>query len=251
MYYAAPEGNPDEKGFENFLLDNYHSFSSKYHGHWNNSSAKVLEFGGGPVICHLISIAPYIKEVVFAAHTEKERQAVQKWRGAEEGSYDWSLFFKYVVQFLEGKTDDAAACTARENLLRNRLTSIVACDITKENPLESGIHKNEYDIIQTSLCLEAACQSYEEFKSGIKKLTFMLKKGGLMVVITVEGQTFYIIDDKKWYTLCLTDVQVREALVEAGLEVLEMEREPAPAEVLENPIVADYKALVYFVAKKN
>ena len=251
MFYAAPGGNPDEKGFDIFLLDKYHSFSSKYHHHWDSSSAKILEFGGGPVICHLISVVPYVKEVVFAAHTEKECQAVQKWRGAEEGSFDWSLFFKYVVQSLEGKTDDVAACKARENLLRNRLTSIVACDITKENPLESGIHNDEFDIIQTSFCLETACQSYEEFKSGIKKLAFMLKKGGFMVVFTVEGQSFYTFGQRKWYSLCLTDVQVREALEEGGLEVLEMEREPAPAEVLENPIVCDYKALVYSVAKKN
>ena len=85
----------------------------------------------------------------------------------------------------------------------------------------------------------------------MKKLAFMLKKGGFMVVVTVEGQTFYTIGQRKWYTLCLTNVQVREALEEGGLEVLEMEREPAPAEVLENPIVCDYKALVYSVAKKN
>ena len=131
------------------------------------------------------------------------------------------------------------------------MTSIISCDITKENPLETGGHKDEYNIIQTSLCLEAACETYDEFKLGIKRLAFMLKNGGFMVLFTVLGQTFYVINQQKWFTLCLNDVQIQEALKEAGLEVMVVKLESAPAEVLKNPIVADYKALGYFVAKKK
>jgi hypothetical protein len=131
------------------------------------------------------------------------------------------------------------------------MTKIIACDITKEPPLESGVYKEEFDIIQTSLCLEAACQSYEEYKSAMQKLAFMLKRGGFMVILAVEEQTFYYVDQRKWYSLPLSLSQIKDALLEAGLEILEIHRDAAPQELLQNPTVSDYKAMLFFVAKKT
>jgi hypothetical protein len=70
MYFSTPDGTyPNEPGGQYFELDQYHDFYSKYHMQWDKRTAKVLEFGGGPVISRLISGVPFIKEVVFAAHS--------------------------------------------------------------------------------------------------------------------------------------------------------------------------------------
>ena len=250
MYFSTPGGNPNEPGVQSFELDRYHDFYSKYHMQWDKSSAKILEFGGGPVISRLISGVPYIKEVVFAAHTEEERKEVQKWRDAADGSHNWDLFFQYVVNTLEHREEEGFAWKERENLLRNQIKKITACDITKECPLESGVYKEEFDIIQTSLCLEAACQSFEEYKSAVQKLALMLKRGGFMVILAVEEETFYYVDQRKWYCLPLSSSQIKDALQDAGLEILEMHRDAAPPELLQNPTVSDYKAMLFFIAKK-
>ena len=250
MYYSSLDGNPDEPGDQRFGLDRCHDFYSKFHTQWDNSSARILEFGGGPVITHLISGVPYVNEVVFAAHTKEERQEVRKWREAEGDYHNWDHYFQYVVNGLEQNADKEFAWKEREDLLRNRMKKIIACDITKEQPLESGVYKEEFDIIMTSLCLEAACQSYAEYKSAVQKLSFMLKIGGFLVMIAVEEETFYYIGDRKWFCLPLSLSQIKEALHEAGLEVLDEHRDPASPEELQNPTDSDFKAMLFIVAKK-
>ena len=248
MYFSSPDGNSDEKGAQNFELDTLHGFYLKYHPQWDTGSAKLLEFGGGPVISRLISGAPYFKEVVFAAHTKEEQREVCKWRDIEQdGCHNWENFFRYVVNTLEQKPD--AAWKERESMLRSRMKKIIACDIKEKDPLETGEHEEEFDVIQTSLCLEAACHSYDEYKIAVGKLSSMLKKGGFMVIIAVEEETFYYIGERKWFCLPLSLSQIKAAFEDAGLEIIETHRLPTPPET--TPTVSDYKAMLFLAAKKK
>ena len=58
---------------------------------------RVLNFGGGPVISDLISAAPFVKEIIFAEYSERNRQAVEKWRQNLPDSHDWSAHFRFIL----------------------------------------------------------------------------------------------------------------------------------------------------------
>ena len=250
MYYSTPDGNSGEpEGAQTFQSDSFHDFYLKYHPQWDTGSAKLLEFGGGPVISRLISGAPHFKEVVFAAHTKEERREVCKWRDNEQdaGCHNWENFFRYVVNTLEQKPD--TVWKERESMLRSRMKKIIACDIKEKDPLETGEHKEEFDVIQTSLCLEVACHSYDEYKTAVGKLSSMLKRGGFMVVVAVEEETFYYVGERKWFCLSLSLSQIKEAFEDAGLEIVETKRLPTPPET--SPTVSDYKAMLFLAAKKK
>ena len=206
----------------------------------------MLEFGGGPVIKNLIGAAPFVQEIVFAAYTERERREVELWKDDKQGAHDWSPFFKYVVNKLECKGE--AVWQEREALLCSQIKAIIACDITQDYPLETK--QEPFDIVSTSLCLEAACKSYDEYKTAVKKLGSLLKPGGFMIMTAVESETFYMAGGKRWFCLSLTLAQIREALELAGFVILEAERDPAPIEQINNPTVSDYKAFLFVAAQK-
>ena len=65
-----------------------------------------------------------------------------------------------------------------------------------------------------------------------------------------ERETFYMVGKKRFDVLYLTLEQVKEALVEAGTTILEVERDPAPMDQIQNPIVSDYKAILFVAAQK-
>ena len=50
--------------------------------------------------------------------------------------------------------------------------------------------------------------------------------------------------------LPLTLGQIKEALEEAGFELLMVERDPAPVQQIENPTVSDFKAVLFVAAYK-
>lgn len=210
----------------------------------------MLEFGGGPVISGLISAAPHVREITFSAYTEDERKEVELWKQQTDGAHDWSSFFKYVVGDLECKGDVSESCQERATLLRSRLT-VTSCDISQEYPLGMKMKDDiPFSIVYTSLCLEAACNSFAEYKLSIKKLGKLLKPGGYMVLFTAERETFYVVGERKWFCLSLTLAQVKKALEEAGFEVLLAERDPAHMQQIEHPVVSDFKACLFVVAYK-
>ena len=230
-----------------FYRERLHRFYRRYSSKWNNKTARLLEFGGGPVIATLISAAPYVNEITFAAHTESERKEIELWKNGEQGAHDWNLHFKDIVYKVEHIAGDDA-WREREELLCKRISSIIACDLLCDYPL--AVKQEPFEIVSTSLCLESACATYIQYKEGIKKLVSLLKPGGYLLMIIVERETFYVDGKKKWSTLYLTLEQVEEALAEAGTTIIVAEREPASMEYIQNPVVADGKGFAFVTAQK-
>jgi hypothetical protein len=232
-----------------FRLKNLHNFFEKYNCKWDKNSAKMLEFGGGPVVMGHISAAPYVSEIVHAAYTADERREIELWKNETDGAHDWKPTFQYVVGKLESKDGDEA-WQEREALVRSQF-KLVSCDITQEHPIGPTEEPMPFSIICTCLVLEASCKTYTEYKASIKKLGNLLKLGGYLVMLVVENETYYKVGDHKFPVLTLTLREVKEALEEAGLVLLMTEREPVPMQYIQNPVFFDGKAFLFLAAFKE
>ena len=248
LFHSACKDDSNTKGSIDFYRTHLYQFYAKFSSKWNNKTARLLEFGGGPVITSLISAAPYVDQITFAAYTESERKEIELWKQGKEGGHDWSSDFKYVLYVIENVARDDTQWHQREELVRNRISNIIACDIFCDNPLIT--EQEPFEIISTSLCLEAACTTFAEYKEGVKKLIRLLKPGGFLLMFIVERETFYMVGEKRWFCLYLTLEQVQEALAEAGTVVLVAERDPMPMDLIQNPVICDCKAVAFVVAQK-
>ena len=72
LYPSVKRGNPNEETIIDFHRKQVYSFYAKYNSNWNNKTARLLEFGGGPVIANLISAVPYVNQIIFSAYAESE-----------------------------------------------------------------------------------------------------------------------------------------------------------------------------------
>ena len=77
----------------------------------------------------------------------------------------------------------------REEVLRESICNIIPCDILREDPLFIK-QQESFEIIQTSICLEAACKTFAEYKDGVRKLVGLLKPGGFLLMFVEERETF-------------------------------------------------------------
>ena len=232
-----------------FRLKQRHNFFQKYSAKWDSSSAKLLEFGGGPTLLDLISAAPHVAEIVHTTYTPGEREEIEKWMNRSEGAHDWTQALKHVVCELESnKRDDA--WREREELIRSRL-KITFGDITQEHPVSSNGEKELFSVVSTTFCLESACKTYTEYKRAVKKMARLLKLGGYLVMLVVEEQTFYTVGEQKWPILTLSLAQVKEALDEAGFSLLVAERAQAPLQFVQSPTHSNEKAVLFIAAYKT
>ena len=182
---------------------------------------RVLNFGGGPVISDLISAAPFVEEIIFAEYSERNQQAVEKWRQNLPDSHDWSAHFRFIVENLEGRSREEAAI--RESELRRKITHILPCDIEWDNPVKWpsswGSQSAMFDVVTTSLCLEACVTSKESYRHAIGKLKRYLKPGGYIVMYGVTEEKYYFVGQERFYCFPLTTNLIQETLASEGFKM--------------------------------
>ena len=179
---------------------------------------KILDYGAGPTIAYQISASQYASEIVLADYTEKNLGAVQLWLDGDSRAHDWSPYFKYVVQELEGRSEKKVR--GREEELRRVIRAVVSCDISQESAIQNG-YEGPYDIVVSCTCLEVACATKADFAAAILKLSKFLKPDGMILVLISLPKPgvkddFYKIGSNKYYCLLLDEDFIRDCLRQAG-----------------------------------
>ena len=194
----------------------------------SKSNLRILEVGSGPVMVHAISAAQYASEIIMSDLSDYFRSALQKWVDGEPTDYDWSRYFKYVVEDLEGKTEKEAK--ERETQLRKAIKAVVPCDITKDPPLPPE-YMGQYDLVTTVVCLEAACRTRDSYKAAIDRIYKLVKAGGKIAIYGAEKDTAFkspgegvdLVYGKQGYSmLAITRDFIKEALEDAGFSDIQM-----------------------------
>ena len=202
--------------FHTFPLPYIHKFYQSFH---SDKKLKILDIGTGPIIINFISAAPYASEIVLSDYTESNREALRQWLEKDPKAHDWTLFFKHIVIDIEGGEEKDVA--VREKKLRSSIKAIVPCDVTKD-PLLPTEFMEEYDVLSSTLCLESACKSVDDYNAAVKRFFQLLKPGGKMFIYGLERNTefshpaMYKVGNEFFNDIRLSKELITKALENAG-----------------------------------
>ena len=211
----------------------------------------MLEFGAGPVIAYVISASLYASEIVLSEYLETNRKVLQMWLDRDPNAPNWSPFFEYVVQELEGKSKEEAA--KREEELRQVVKAVIPCDIHKDPPVEPA-YCGPYDVVFAGYCLESACNSLEELSGAVSKLAKLLKPEGKLVIITVDGPGdtfFYMVGEKKFTNLSISEETLTTILQQNGFHDITFQCQPCTPELNIPPEYSDDTTKLIAIASKS
>lgn len=190
--------------FRDFALENIHKFF-KSRQFPQGQPLKVLDYGCGPVLAYDISAAgiPGV-EIVLAEIVDDCREAIQNWLDRAPSAWNWTPYFKHVVQTLEG--NDEKEAYLRKESLRQAVKAVVSCDIRQDPPIAKGF-EGPYDVVMSIVCIENACKTRDEYKAAVGRLASLVKPGGhLLLYLNVrddEGMGRYYIGDTKFTPMFL------------------------------------------------
>ena len=139
---------------------------------------KVLCYSCGPVLVDTISAATKASEIVLSDFVDKNCKALHQWLNRDPAAYDWWNYFSFVVQELEGKEEEEVK--ERQEQVRQLVKAVVHCDITKDPPIQRGFDQL-YDVVISSLVMEASAHNHEEYVSNTHRLSKLVKPGGLIL----------------------------------------------------------------------
>lgn len=221
--------------------------------HGGSGGLKILDYGCGPVPIYLCSVPESNSEIVFAEYGEANRDVIRMWVDNTPGCPDYTPFFKYTVQDLEGQIGDGPVLKRQEDL-RKLIKAVVPCDATKDPPIAPG-YEGPYDYILCSLCLTVTAANIEEYSSNLGRVTSLLKPGGKLFLNSIEARQgdyfMYNAGMEEFYALSMNTSSLERVLRENGYVDAKMIR----TDIDETPGAYQYvspevSALIFVVATK-
>ena len=185
---------------------------------------EVLEYGAGPVVLSAISASTKASEIVLADYCDKNLISLHQWLCRDSEAFDWTPYFSYVVQTLEGNDDKVVH--ERQNQVRKLVKAVIRCDITQDVPIEQDYYK-EYDVVVCSLVLEGASSTHDEYCSNVAKLGKLVKPGGNILYYGIENKNgFYTVGDSNFPNLHVSPAFCLSAFENAGFNSLSVRHAP-------------------------
>ena len=188
---------------------------------------RVLEYGGGPTLYSVLALARKASSVHFADYVPGALADVRRWVAGEPGAHNWNSYTRYILE-LEGEPGINGAVSHREAALRQRMVHLSDCDARTEKMLHDP--RPPYDVIAAHHCLDVAARDLGDFKRMVRTLAEMLTPNGLFLLSVSTGTLLYTVDGAVFPCLDLNAEQVRESLVEAGIDPQRVNQASMPVE---------------------
>lgn len=211
-YYL--ELDKENRGLLKFFARAYEEMDSEAAMH---SGLNFLEFGGGPTIYQLISASKKTATITFADYLKGNLDEVSLWKRDSKKAFNWDPYF-YEVLRLEKMSDITENdIEARKGLLRKKMTHFLLCDAFEENPLGEE-YKSTFDVVSSNFVADSITTKWETWEQLIKNTTSLLKPNGTLILTSLKEAEFYLIGDRQFPAVYLTEDHVLDSLRRLGFQ---------------------------------
>eukprot|EP00118_Oscarella_pearsei_P010166 m.61287 g.61287 ORF g.61287 m.61287 type:complete len:291 (+) comp34989_c0_seq1:103-975(+) len=181
LYYSFEEGSDE---LEHPVIKKRLLTLHEFYKQANLKSARILELGGGPTICSLISAVQYADSITFTDIGEQNIEFLNKWK-VDPGTFDFSSLIRYTVEEVEGSSSEEVV-KARQDLLRSKIETIVKADVTDDDPVDASL-VGQFDVVSVHYCLLHAVKTHDDYPRVLKNLGRYLKVGGILLLSEMLG----------------------------------------------------------------
>ncbi|XP_078719523.1 indolethylamine N-methyltransferase-like [Lampetra fluviatilis] len=205
---------------------------------------RMLDVGCGPTIYQLLFACDSICEITMADFTPANRREVKLWRADDPSAYNWDSHIRYACQ-LQGTQGQEKAKAER---LRRAIKHVLPCDVLQSNIVHPE-QPTPFDVVQSSFCLECACDTELSFRAALRNMAALLVPGGWLVLIGALDQTVFVVAEQSFAALPLSEDMVRAAVSAAGLQVDTFRVIPRPQSLEDD--LCDISGFFFLLAKKG
>ncbi|XP_067681900.1 indolethylamine N-methyltransferase-like [Haliotis asinina] len=239
MYYGTLKGAPSEGDMLQTSMTFWHEAFAQGHVR----GRRLLDIGTGPTIHSVISASNYCDNIYLSDFTPQNRETLLKWL---DGSLEHS--FKTFLQFVVDEEGKGELPNDREAVMKDKVVGIFPLDLLQTDPLMPALFP-PFDIITSSLCLEAAAQDLASYEIIAGRIGRLLKDGGHVVLFGVLGESFYRVGSHSFYCLKISAEQVQDIWKRSGFTIVEWKQKATSVEF--DTSLSDFEGVFLMVARKS
>uniref|UniRef100_A0A915IJ54 Uncharacterized protein n=1 Tax=Romanomermis culicivorax TaxID=13658 RepID=A0A915IJ54_ROMCU len=164
---------------------------------------RLLDVGSGPTVHVAMCFRKTAQNIYLSDYSDDSRKELFHWllsyRYWPAEKFDWSSITKFIAE-REGESDKWDRI---ENETRKKIKGILPCNVLKPHVIP--IKNKKFDIVTTFFCLEAACNTVQEYRTAVKNVTSLIEPGGNFVMGGLLQQSWYKTGGKCYKCLYLTE----------------------------------------------
>lgn len=179
--------------------------------------SRVLEFGSGPTVHHLLPLAPHVGAVDVADYLPANLEQVQRWLRRSPAAHDWRAFTSHVLACEGRPLPHARELAEREDLTRRRVRHLLHCDAGRDHPLGAPLHRG-YDALISCFCADSATDDKATWRRYMANILGLLKPGGLFVGAALRRCRRYRVGSAQFPCADIDERDVEAVLRNAGCD---------------------------------
>ncbi|XP_021363239.1 indolethylamine N-methyltransferase-like [Mizuhopecten yessoensis] len=208
-FYSSVIGQAAEGNLLQFALEKYHDI---FHS-GDVKGRRLLDVGTGPSVHSVISACRHVDDVYLTDFAAQNRKVLNDWWKSDK------TMTENITEYVLGKEHSRQTVLERHSMMKEKVRDVFPIDVNMADPLGSGCDVNQFDIITSSLCLEAAAQTLNQYRSNAANVSSLLKSGGHFILNGVLEQTWYRVGEAKFSCVKLTRDDVESTFVSCGFNI--------------------------------
>jgi hypothetical protein len=182
------------------------------------SRANLLDFGCGPTIYSIVSVAHSVKDIHLCDYSDANLNEVRKWLQNTSDAFDWHDFVEKAMEFERhvcNKNENVSEVEIkqREDLIRHRVSHIFSCDANCSPPIA---YPYSYDVLISTCCADSATTEKVTWRKYLKNICSLVNPGGFLLLSALEEASYYMVGNRAFPAVYLGEEDIEQCLIEEG-----------------------------------
>ncbi|XP_069135705.1 nicotinamide N-methyltransferase-like [Argopecten irradians] len=174
---------------------------------------QLLDIGTGPSVHSIISASRHVDDVYLSDFAAQNRKLLNDWWKSDK------TLIENVTAYVLKQEKSSETVVERQTAMKGKVRAVLPIDVTLSNPLGSGSDITQFDIITSSLCLEAAALTIDQYRTNAANVASLLKVGGHFILNGVLEQTWYQVGEYKFGSVWLSREDIESTFVSCGFDI--------------------------------
>lgn len=175
---------------------------------------RLLEFGCGPTVHHLLPFVPRAAEIHVVDYLERNLDAVRRWVDGRDGAWEWTPFTRFTLSHELGRPPGDREVHEREATARERVVSLGRADARRSQPLASGPRR--FPVVLCCFCPDSITADLEEWRRCTSHVASLVAPGGWFVLTALGGADSYRVAHRRYPSPDVSVDDVADVLQAAG-----------------------------------
>lgn len=209
---------------------------------------EILEYGGGPTIYQLISIAPHCRSIVFTDYLKSNLGTVKEWVDGKD-THDWDKFAFESLLMENGYSPSKEEIDTRLELVKGKITSFNTVNAlnASEDELTAGV---QFDVVSSHFVAESISSTEKQWKTAMQNTRERIKPGGYLLMSVIQNAEYWVSGGKKYPSYPVDYSKLHRELSALGFEVISEGNVVADIADPLDPNYEGYDGFLFVLARK-